>query len=290
MVQVKNERAMNGLSDDCLKEDSPGKNEPNHKSNLVENKDKPIMKGPNGWWKEGMPIKNGSKNRSDPIQIKDEVSINGLSDGRWKENKARKNGSDHKNELVQRKDELGLPDGWWKEDRPRKNGSNQKTDPYYIDPVSGYEFRSLKDVHRFLQSGDIYQCNNNVVATYKASQNVPATAPAQPTRVELSGAVADPSGLAVPSLFGNSWSDPCIEFAFKTLTGDIPVLDDTSAVEEYFPQHDLNKPPSPDYSASPSCFTSSFDNSRNFTQVDHVSLPAPNPSDKLYNGGWFPPK
>lgn len=26
---------MNGLSDDCLKEDSPGKNEPNHKSNLV---------------------------------------------------------------------------------------------------------------------------------------------------------------------------------------------------------------------------------------------------------------
>jgi hypothetical protein len=58
---------MNGLSDDCLKEDSPGKNEPNHKSNLVENSDKPVMKGPDGWWKEGMLTKNGSKYMSDPV-------------------------------------------------------------------------------------------------------------------------------------------------------------------------------------------------------------------------------
>uniref|UniRef100_A0A0E0EJ50 MBD domain-containing protein n=1 Tax=Oryza meridionalis TaxID=40149 RepID=A0A0E0EJ50_9ORYZ len=767
MVQVKDEAAMNGLSDDCLKEDSPGKNEPNHKRNLVENSDKPVMKGPDGWWKEGMLTKNGSKYRSDPVQTKGEACINGLPGGQWKENSAEKNVSNHKNELVQRKDDLivdGLPDGWWKEDRPRKNGSNLKTDPYYIDPVSGYEFRSLKDVHRFLKSGDIYKCivrprkrtiqdpctienqshtatllqhtrpgtadkaiqcelltseglrlpweeqlspyrelNNpkkmpelegmiasqkhaykvdsprekksfprkrkqpsaggkpkkhkivpakmvampvrasprlaslkithdlntepedepisvnlvnevqstkenptdksrlnqagistemtsvqeradnqllssqadtgnhirvmegdttdssqlrqadtvnqiltdqeNAVSQLQSShtdyfvqirprqeyitnysqsqlsraatvnqietnqrnmsgqlqssqadsldqiqteqessasrlqssqadsfneiqtiqeyiteqsesqvshanqiqidlgntvdllpssqadaifqmettqeyitnqsqssqadivdhmqviqdntanqfqfrradtvnkiqtmqdsttdqprfiqaltvnqiqangentanylqpnyaennimqvgfsltpepeeapatsfwrnvanqelpvsmqtdgkpvvssalnveyQNVPATAPAQPTRAPHPEAASYPSGLAVPSLFGNSWSDPCIEFAFKTLRGDIPVLDDTSAVEQYFPQHDLNKPPSPDYSASPSCFSSSFDNTRNFTQVDHASLPAPNPSDKLYNGGWFPPK
>uniref|UniRef100_A0A0E0QFM2 MBD domain-containing protein n=1 Tax=Oryza rufipogon TaxID=4529 RepID=A0A0E0QFM2_ORYRU len=833
MVQVKDEAAMNGLSDDCLKEDSPGKNEPNHKSNLVENSDKPVMKGPDGWWKEGMLTKNGSKYRSDPVQTKGEACINGLPGGQWKENSAEKNVSNHKNELVQRKDDLivdGLPDGWWKEDRPRKNGSNLKTDPYYIDPVSGYEFRSLKDVHRFLKSGDIYKCivrprkrtiqdpytienqshtatllqhtrpgtadkaiqcelltseglmlpweeqlspyrelNNpkkmpelegmiasqkhaykvdaprekksfprkrkqpsaggkpkkhkivpakmvampvrasprlaslkithdlntepedepigvnlvnevqstkenptdksrlnqagistemtsvqeradnqllssqadtgnhirvmegdttdssqlrqadtvnqiltdqeNAVSQLQSShtdyfvqirprqeyvtnysqsqlsraatvnqietnqrnmsgqlqssqadsldqiqteqessasrlqssqadsfneiqtiqeyiteqsesqvshanqiqidlgntvdllpssqadaifqmettqeyitnqsqssqadivdhmqvnqdntanqfhlrqadtvnriqtmqesttdqpqliqaltvnqiqvngentanhvqsrqadtvnhiqviqdntanqfqfrradtvnkiqtmqdsttdqprfiqaltvnqiqangentanylqpnyaennimqvgfsltpepeeapatsfwrnvanqelpvsmqtdgkpvvssalnveyQNVPATAPAQPTRAPHPEAASYPSGLAVPSLFGNSWSDPCIEFAFKTLRGDIPVLDDTSAVEQYFPQHDLNKPPSPDYSASPSCFSSSFDNTTNFTQVDHASLPAPNPSDKLYNGGWFPPK
>ncbi|KAG2577400.1 hypothetical protein PVAP13_6NG097800 [Panicum virgatum] len=94
---------------------------------------------------------------------------------------------------------------------------------------------------------------------------------------------SDQSGLAFQSLFGNAWSDPCIEFAFKTLTGDIPVLDDTRAVTEYFPeQQDLNKDPSPNYSASV------LDNTKNHTRVD-VNLPAPMPSDKLYNGSWFPP-
>jgi hypothetical protein len=29
---------------------------------------------------------------------------------------------------------------------------------FYIDPISGYEFRSLKDVHRYLETGDIDQC------------------------------------------------------------------------------------------------------------------------------------
>ncbi|XP_020570957.1 uncharacterized protein LOC110018072 isoform X2 [Phalaenopsis equestris] len=38
------------------------------------------------------------------------------------------------------------------------------------------------------------------------------------------------------SLFGDSWSDPCLEFAFKTLTGDLPVLDDAIAIQEYFQQ------------------------------------------------------
>ncbi|MQM03436.1 hypothetical protein Taro_036218 [Colocasia esculenta] len=32
----------------------------------------------------------------------------------------------------------------------------------------------------------------------------------------------------VASPFGDSWPDPCIEFAFKTLTGEIPVLDTTT--------------------------------------------------------------
>ncbi|PKA53212.1 hypothetical protein AXF42_Ash009942 [Apostasia shenzhenica] len=38
------------------------------------------------------------------------------------------------------------------------------------------------------------------------------------------------------SPFGDSWPDPCIEFAFKTLTGDLPVLDDAMAIQEYFEQ------------------------------------------------------
>lgn len=36
--------------------------------------------------------------------------------------------------------------------------------------------------------------------------------------------------------FGDSWLDPCFEFAFKTLTGDIPAAMDTTAIEDYFQQ------------------------------------------------------
>ncbi|RWR91927.1 methyl-CpG-binding domain-containing protein 13 [Cinnamomum micranthum f. kanehirae] len=36
--------------------------------------------------------------------------------------------------------------------------------------------------------------------------------------------------------FGDSWPDPCIEFAFKTLTGAIPVVEENSSVENYFQQ------------------------------------------------------
>lgn len=42
------------------------------------------------------------------------------------------------------------------------------------------------------------------------------------------------------SPFGDSWPDPCLEFAFKTLTSDLPdlpVLDDAVAIQEYFQQH-----------------------------------------------------
>ncbi|XP_042467512.1 uncharacterized protein LOC122050687 [Zingiber officinale] len=49
-----------------------------------------------------------------------------------------------------------LPPGWIKESRPRKY--SDKKDPFYIDPVSGYEFRSLKDAFRYIETGDIERC------------------------------------------------------------------------------------------------------------------------------------
>ncbi|XP_027180255.1 uncharacterized protein LOC113779044 isoform X3 [Coffea eugenioides] len=49
-----------------------------------------------------------------------------------------------------------LPPGWIKEIRARKQGTRK--DPYYIDPVSGYEFRSKKDALRYLEFGDISRC------------------------------------------------------------------------------------------------------------------------------------
>ncbi|KAL2342781.1 hypothetical protein Fmac_004066 [Flemingia macrophylla] len=51
-----------------------------------------------------------------------------------------------------------LPPGWVKELKIRKNGNGIRKDPFYIDPVSGYVFRSKKDVLRYLESGDIHSC------------------------------------------------------------------------------------------------------------------------------------
>ncbi|XP_019156016.1 PREDICTED: uncharacterized protein LOC109152815 isoform X3 [Ipomoea nil] len=52
----------------------------------------------------------------------------------------------------------GLPAGWVKELRTRTCPSGIRKDPYYIDPVSGYEFRSKRDVMRYLETGDIKKC------------------------------------------------------------------------------------------------------------------------------------
>ncbi|CAH9094217.1 unnamed protein product [Cuscuta epithymum] len=50
----------------------------------------------------------------------------------------------------------GLPMGWIKEMRKRTSGIRK--DPCYIDPISGYEFRSKRDVLRYVETGDINKC------------------------------------------------------------------------------------------------------------------------------------
>ncbi|KZV18363.1 hypothetical protein F511_30842 [Dorcoceras hygrometricum] len=52
----------------------------------------------------------------------------------------------------------GLPPGWIKEIRTSKSGNKIRKDPYYTDPVSGYVFRSKKDVMRYLETNDISCC------------------------------------------------------------------------------------------------------------------------------------
>uniref|UniRef100_A0ACD5V4J0 Uncharacterized protein n=1 Tax=Avena sativa TaxID=4498 RepID=A0ACD5V4J0_AVESA len=83
-----------------------------------------------------------------------------------------------------------------------------------------------------------------------------------------------------------SKGDPCLEFAFRTLTGDIPVLDNNLAVTNYFlPPQDFNRGTAPSRSAS------TYDGTRmNHAQVDRVRMPMAMPSDKLYSSGWFPPQ
>ncbi|KAK7406159.1 hypothetical protein VNO78_07779 [Psophocarpus tetragonolobus] len=51
-----------------------------------------------------------------------------------------------------------LPPGWKTEAKVRKGGTGKRKDMFYIDPVSGYIFRSKKDALRYVTSGDISTC------------------------------------------------------------------------------------------------------------------------------------
>ncbi|KAA8533745.1 hypothetical protein F0562_031262 [Nyssa sinensis] len=59
------------------------------------------------------------------------------------------------NSVVEKVVAEGLPPGWIKEMRVRKQGHKMRRDPYYTDPVSGYVFRSMKDVLRYLDTGEL---------------------------------------------------------------------------------------------------------------------------------------
>ncbi|KAI3705796.1 hypothetical protein L1987_76038 [Smallanthus sonchifolius] len=61
-----------------------------------------------------------------------------------------------KDKIVVEKDEAEeLLPGWTKEVKVRKTGSATKVDRYYTDPVTGYIFRSLRDVQRYLKTGKL---------------------------------------------------------------------------------------------------------------------------------------
>ncbi|KAF9602613.1 hypothetical protein IFM89_030219 [Coptis chinensis] len=51
--------------------------------------------------------------------------------------------------------EEGLPPGWILETKFSGPGSNFRKDKYYIDPSSGYKFRSRLSVYRYLESGEV---------------------------------------------------------------------------------------------------------------------------------------
>ncbi|KAK6936467.1 Methyl-CpG DNA binding [Dillenia turbinata] len=78
---------------------------------------------------------------------------------------------------------------------------------------------------------------------------------------------------AIPLPFGDSWSDPCIEFAIKTLTGAIPVEDELS-VQDY-----LQPQPSSSQTLGDSTFTFPNIGTDNFYQTD-VLFPQLDTMDK----------
>ncbi|XP_039064896.1 methyl-CpG-binding domain-containing protein 13-like isoform X1 [Hibiscus syriacus] len=56
---------------------------------------------------------------------------------------------------VEKAEAEGLPPGWTKEVRITKRARRIRRDPFYIDPVSGYVFRSMKDALRYVETGEI---------------------------------------------------------------------------------------------------------------------------------------
>ncbi|XP_022968221.1 methyl-CpG-binding domain-containing protein 13 isoform X2 [Cucurbita maxima] len=49
----------------------------------------------------------------------------------------------------------GLPPGWIREIRETKTANRIRRDSFYIDPVNGNVFRSIREVHRYLTSGTV---------------------------------------------------------------------------------------------------------------------------------------
>ncbi|XP_074330836.1 uncharacterized protein LOC141668052 isoform X1 [Apium graveolens] len=62
------------------------------------------------------------------------------------------------NDMAGKNSSEEIPAGWKIEYKTRKMANRVVKDPYYLDPVSGYEFRSKPDVLRYLETGDINSC------------------------------------------------------------------------------------------------------------------------------------
>ncbi|XP_020216110.1 methyl-CpG-binding domain-containing protein 13 isoform X2 [Cajanus cajan] len=61
-------------------------------------------------------------------------------------------------DVIEKSSAEDLPPGWITEAKVRKGGNGNKKDLFYVDPASGYVFRSKKDALRYLKSGDINTC------------------------------------------------------------------------------------------------------------------------------------
>ncbi|KAF8380288.1 hypothetical protein HHK36_027770 [Tetracentron sinense] len=104
---------------------------------------------PPGW---DMVVEKGRKNGHKDMVVVEKATADGLPSDWIKEVKVRKGTS---KVVVEKATADGLPPGWIKEIKVRKGTRKTRRDPYYTDPVTGYVFRSEKDVLRYLQTGDL---------------------------------------------------------------------------------------------------------------------------------------
>ncbi|KAL2348061.1 hypothetical protein Fmac_002061 [Flemingia macrophylla] len=112
-----------------------------------------------------------------------------------------------------------------------------------INGVSGH-LHAREESELIVQESDRLKtlCGESSSKSEKSydTQTVPN---AQLQRLDAANADREKSDSQFPSPFGDSWSDPCLEFAIKTLTGSVPI--DASAAADILPvmTFDINRPP-----------------------------------------------
>ncbi|XP_022159862.1 uncharacterized protein LOC111026151 isoform X2 [Momordica charantia] len=72
-----------------------------------------------------------------------------------KERRTSKNVNSRSKVVIEHYKDEDLPPGWIKEIKIKEKADGIRKDPFYIDPKTGYVFRSKKDVLRYLETGKI---------------------------------------------------------------------------------------------------------------------------------------
>ncbi|KAL5727572.1 hypothetical protein ACHQM5_000754 [Ranunculus cassubicifolius] len=120
----------------------------NHKAEIVESL-------PRGW-----KVETRTRESGDRIGKKYKRYIDPVTGGKFysREEVSRylKSTQSETHVVIERRDAVdGLPPGWTMELKIRTKGERSRSDPYYKDPLTGYVFRSKKDVVRYLKTGDL---------------------------------------------------------------------------------------------------------------------------------------
>lgn len=99
----------------------------------------------------------------------------------------------------------------------------------------GYRFRWAMSKRRFVQTED-------VVVLEEQETEVQDGEAALREQAESGKPTTDDNKLESPLTlpFGDSWPDPCLQFAFKTLTGDIPVSEESLRIQQNILDHQLS--------------------------------------------------
>ncbi|TKY45151.1 Methyl-CpG-binding domain-containing protein 13 [Spatholobus suberectus] len=112
---------------------------------------------PAGWTVEVRVRKNGKRDKyyfspSNGLKFKSKVEVFRYLDNAQNKVSIQKISP---NVIVEKAIAEGLPLGWVKKTRIPTKEDTVRRDTYYIDPVSGYAFRSIKDVDCYLESGEV---------------------------------------------------------------------------------------------------------------------------------------
>ncbi|KAK7380289.1 hypothetical protein VNO78_32797 [Psophocarpus tetragonolobus] len=144
---------------------------------------------PPGWTVEVRVRKNGKRDKyyfhpSNELKFNSKVEVFRYLDNAQNKVSIQKISP---NVIVEKAIAEGLPPGWVKKTRIATKGDTVRRDTFYIDPVNGYAFCSIKDVDCYLKSGEIgrseseseYKDGSDM--ELKADKSAPASVTMKPT-------------------------------------------------------------------------------------------------------------